>query len=619
MWQSVFTTLSSLAPRFLPHQADLVNLFLLFLRDHYFAKRPDDPFLRSYKGDALIRTPTYCCVDGAASAKEVSARLLTFLRLFQGLGASVRSLYGHAVLRSVFYALLLRPESDVQKLAVEILCNDLPEGEASSAGERAKSRLEGYRERLLALCEDRSLRECITTFFIAPEEGMVQKDDRAQLIPVLSRLLYGRLVSRQAVSRSSFAARQSAVLFYLSTLPAEELSEFVAVSTASLYEGELRPHPRSDGEVDALVARVRARSPALRRLYASLTLMYEVIRHLGTKLSGYVHVYLAIIAYTLQLAVEFDAMKTAKRQAETAGRRKSGEGEMGSGSGNENGNGSGNENETENKIENETENENENENHMEVESGKENLPGITDTSKQTSDFVHQLRTLALRRLTECIGHYPAVNYTLYSHYFFTPLSSSLQLLPHSVYAVKKPPVLIHLAFIISSNASLYYLYNLQPLLIPQVIACLVTQSSAMEVESEQRTASGIRKGAMAHQVGHLSMPVAQEIVRIFENLLKIDPERDLFNEEKKPKKNAKGKKTKLENWKRESAEMDSMQVGVGLKGAFHPEGVEASEDHDGLEFLLPHMSNMIRGLEYLLSMVRSVRGNFFNRRVARIA
>ena len=56
-----------------------------------------------------------------------------------------------------------------------------------------------------------------------------------------------------------------------------------------------------------------------------------------------------------------------------------------------------------------------------------------------------------------------------------------------------------------------------------------------------------------------------------------------------------------------------MQVDVGLKGPFQPEGVEASQERDGLEFLLPQIQNVIRGLEYLLSTVRSVRGNFFNR------
>ena len=601
VWQSVFGTLASLAPRFLAHQKAMVNLFLLFLRDHYFAKRPDDPFTRVYEGNALILTPDFHCIDEAVSVSECNARLITFLRLFQGLGMSVRSLYAHSVLRSVFYALLLRPESEIQKLSVEILCNDLPEtaeitaGDDETARKAAKTKknpLDAYREQLIALCEDRTFRERITTFFISPEEGMVQKDDRPQFIPIVSRLLYGRLVSRQAVSKSNFASRQSAVLFYLSTIPSEELNEFVSVTTASFYQGDLTPHPRSGEDVDALVEVIRRQAPSLRRMKGLLTLMYEIIRHLGMKLAPYVHVYLAIIAYTLRCAFEFDAMKAAKQQEEKKNQM----------------------DETNETIENDKEIiENEDE------TGEKGMD-LTDTSKQTTELVHQLRTLALRRLTECIGHYPAVNFTVYSHYFFTPLSSLLELLPNSVFASKKPPTLIHLAFIISSNASLYYLYDLQPLLIQQVIACLVTQSDSMEIE--ERTASGIHKGTVAHQVGHLSMPVAQEIVRILENLLKIDPEHDLFNEEKKPKKsnksnknnkNNKSQKVKLGNWKRETAELNSMQVDVGLKGTFQPEGVEASQERDGLEFLLPQIQNVIRGLEYLLSTVRSVRGNFFNR------
>lgn len=604
VWQSVFGTLASLAPRFLAHQKAIVNLFLLFLRDHYFAKRPDDPFTRVYEGDALILTPDFHCIDEAVSVSECNARLITFLRLFQGLGMSVRALYAHSVLRSVFYALLLRPESEIQKLSVEILCNDLPETPEITAGDdettatkakkAKKNPLDAYREQLIALCEDRTFRERITTFFISPEEGMVQKDDRPQFIPIVSRLLYGRLVSRQAVSKSNFASRQSAVLFYLSTIPSEELNEFVSVTTASFYQGDLTPRPQSEEDVDALVEVIRRQAPSLRRMKGLLTLMYEIIRHLGMKLAPYVHVYLAIIAYTLRCAFEFDAMKAAKQQEKK--------------------------NQVNETIENETiENEtieNDDETLETLEKGLD----LTDTSKQTTEMVHQLRTLALRRLTECIGHYPAVNFTVYSHYFFTPLSSLLQLLPNGVLASKKPSTLIHLAFIISSNASLYYLYDLQPLLIQQVIACLVTQSDSMEIE--ERTASGVQRGAVAHQVSHLSMPVAQEIVRILENLLKIDPEHDLFNEEKKPKKNnksnknsknSKNQKVKLGNWKRETAELNSMQVDVGLKGAFQPEGVEASQERDGLEFLLPQIQNVIRGLEFLLSTVRSVRGNFFNR------
>ena len=569
VWQSVFLTLTTLAPRFLAHQEDIVNLFLLFLRDHYFVKRADDPFARVYQGNELIRTPQFYCIDEAVSIAECNSRLITFLKLFQGLKMSVRSLYAHSVLRSVFYALLLRPESEIQKLSVEILCNDLPE-DVSDPDSTKKNPLDAYREQLIALCEDRTFRERITTFFISPEEGMVQKDDRPQFIPVLSRLLYGRLVSRQAVSKSNFASRQSAVLFYLSTIPSEELREFVSVTTGSFYLGDLMPNPQSKEAEDALVEEIRKQAPPLRRIRGLLTLLYEIIRHLGVKLAPYIHVYLAIIAYTLRYAIDYDAKKAIKQQEKT-------------------------------------------ESAGFVDEAESNEMDNADLSKQTTDLVHQLRTLALRRLTECIGHYPSVNYTIYSHYFFTPLSSLLELLPNSVHSSRKPPTLIHLAFIISSNASLYYLFDLQPMLIQQVIACLVTESDSME--TEERNASGTLQGAVAHQVGHLSMPVALEIVRIVENLLKIDPEHDLFNEEKETKKvkNGKNQKVKLGNWKRETAELNSMEVDVGLKGSFQPEGVEQKEARDGLEFLVPQMQNVINGLEYLLSMVRSVRGNFFNR------
>ena len=580
----MYDTLVLLTPRFLSHQQDLVNFFLLFLRDHYFPSRPSDPFFPFYQGSSLILTPTYHCIIQSVRPGEITSHLLTFLKLFQAAGTAIRSFYAHETLELFFYSLLTRPETDIQKAALLVLANEIQdisasqkESEESMEVEESKANkdkesqnaITRYKDTLLSLCDDREFRDCITTFFLSPDEGMIRTGDRKIIIPIISRILYGRLLNRSSKQASG---KQAAILSYLATLPADELHEFVHLSVESFYHGDLTIDPKSVQEVNETVASIGETSPSIRRMEGLLGLLYDIIRQLRGKLKPYVHVYLTIIAYILMYAHDFRRSREGEKGSDQAAADVNDPGDFA--------------------LANNEEAEEEDATGSEVEDD------ATKEESQMATRMRRLRTLALRRLTECIGTFPSINFSLYADYFFTPLSFLLSSLPQTVHSAKKPPVLIHLAFIISCNPNLYYLYRLQPLLLKQVIASIlphVPENRATD-ENPDLTSVDTTDGPRT--------TVTVEVVQIIENLLRIDPEQDLFNERKSKK--------KAKNWKKEQMDLESLQLHVELEGKLE------EEEEDGLKFLIPEMNNIIMDLEFLLARTKSVRTNFFTRRQCKV-
>ena len=395
---------------------------------------------------------------------------------------------------------------------------------------------------------------------------MIRTEDRKVVIPIISRILYGRLLNR---SSKQVSGKQAAILSYLATLPEDELHEFVYLSVESFYHGSLTIDPKSVQEVNEIVTSIGETSPSIRRMEGLLSLLYETIRQLRGKLKPYIHVYLTIIAYALMYAHNFKKSqqdeKTGNQTADNAN------------------------DPSDSALANNDEDEEE-----------EDVPvsgvGENETKEevQTAARIRRLRTLALRRLTECIGTFPSINFSLYSDYFFAPLSFLLSSLPQAVHLAKKPPALVHLAFIISCNPNLYYIYRLQPLLLKQVIASILPYMPENRATDENYDMVSI------DTTNGPRTTVTVEVVQIIENLLQIDPEQDLFNERK-------GRK-RAENWKKEQMDLESLQLHVEMEGKLE------EEEEDGKKFLVPEMNNVIMDLEFLLTRTKSVRTNFFTRR-----
>jgi len=109
-----------------------------------------------------------------------------------------------------------------------------------------------YEQNLIYILDDARFREEVTVFLnVGEEESIIQQEHRSGLMPILLRLLYGRVVARSgSVSgRRGQETRRKAVLEALARFGNEELDEFIGIALGSLDQLSLVKDGRMNQDV----------------------------------------------------------------------------------------------------------------------------------------------------------------------------------------------------------------------------------------------------------------------------------------------------------------------------------------------------------------------------------
>ncbi|XP_075065353.1 small subunit processome component 20 homolog [Mixophyes fleayi] len=154
--------------------------------------------------------------------RAASKQLITHLTVFSKF-SNPRALYLEPKLQELYTQLLCHQDQNVQKVALDCVLsyrhpNVLP-----------------YKENLQRLLEDKSFKEEIVRFSISEENAIVKSIHRPDLMPVLMRILYGRMRSKtgsKTQGRSAAGTRMSIVLRFLAGSQSEEIRMFLDL----LYE-----------------------------------------------------------------------------------------------------------------------------------------------------------------------------------------------------------------------------------------------------------------------------------------------------------------------------------------------------------------------------------------------
>ncbi|XP_038612128.1 small subunit processome component 20 homolog [Tachyglossus aculeatus] len=148
-----------------------------------------------------------------AAAKQLIAHLLVFSKF-----VNPRALYLEPKLNKLYSQLLLHRDQEVQKMALECIMT------------YKDPHILPYKDNLQRLLEDRSFKEEISHFNISEENAIVKATDRAELFPVLLRILYGRMKNKtgsKTQGRSAAGTRMSLVLRFLAGSLPEEIHMFL--------------------------------------------------------------------------------------------------------------------------------------------------------------------------------------------------------------------------------------------------------------------------------------------------------------------------------------------------------------------------------------------------------
>ncbi|XP_060633217.2 small subunit processome component 20 homolog [Anolis sagrei] len=148
-----------------------------------------------------------------AAAKQLIAHLQVFAQF-----SNPRALYLEPQLKEIYIQLLSHQDQNVQKVALDCIMT------------YKHPHLLPYRENLQRLLEDKTFKEEIVHFSISEENTIVKTIHRPELVPVLMRILYGRMRNKtgsKTQGKSAAGTRMAIVLRFLAGSLPEEIRMFL--------------------------------------------------------------------------------------------------------------------------------------------------------------------------------------------------------------------------------------------------------------------------------------------------------------------------------------------------------------------------------------------------------
>ncbi|KAI9911099.1 hypothetical protein PsorP6_009377 [Peronosclerospora sorghi] len=286
----------------------MVPLFLSFLRDQYARVYVDELDAKRLEeiDEALAKLEESSnTIDSVSlewrkpvqfqdlTTKTVRGKLVDQLKLFATFH-NMKGAFAQHLLHTIFLDLLMKSDDVVSKLALQCLY---------AFGNKA---IVSYKAQLNRLTDSSSFREELSSFKIGEEEGVVLREHRIELLPVLLRVLYSKCVSKKSHNNGdTMAARRAAVLAFLAALEAKELAIFVnlvvwafdvtievpeSVATGALLTAEAMP-----------VVTVCSVQPS--RILGFLNLLEDLFNQLGVKLTPFIPRIADMLLAILQVSI----------------------------------------------------------------------------------------------------------------------------------------------------------------------------------------------------------------------------------------------------------------------------------------------------------------------------
>ncbi|KAL2001769.1 hypothetical protein VTN02DRAFT_1293 [Thermoascus thermophilus] len=209
-----------------------------------------------------------------------------------------RVLYRSAEVYEALLGLLTNGDSEIQKSALKALFT------------WKEPHIVPYQENLMSVLDESRFREELAVFVrVGGDDVIIEEKHRGELLPVLLRLLYGRMVSKagQHDGQGGQAGRRKAILRTLSQLSEPEFEIFVRISFGSLGEFHLIEDGRVKEECFAQELLVPRKQTGLLK---TVETMFDTLR---SRMLPYAKMSMDVIIYCL-----VRACRALKNDTETA-------------------------------------------------------------------------------------------------------------------------------------------------------------------------------------------------------------------------------------------------------------------------------------------------------------
>ncbi|XP_031438174.1 small subunit processome component 20 homolog isoform X1 [Clupea harengus] len=228
----LWKAMSQFPDRVEPRSRELTPLLLRFIRKEFFPSdllvAPTQNLLKasssSAEGDTGEEEEEEEEEEEAASKgrrktprRAAAKQLLAHLKVFSKF-TNPRALYLEPSLIQLYTKLLCHKDQYIQKMALECVLT------------YKDPAILPYKVNLERLLDDKHFKDEIVHFNISEEGAVVQDDHRPQLIPLLMRILYGRMSTKggsKFQGKTSTASRSSIVLRFLAGCQPQELGIFI--------------------------------------------------------------------------------------------------------------------------------------------------------------------------------------------------------------------------------------------------------------------------------------------------------------------------------------------------------------------------------------------------------
>jgi U3 small nucleolar RNA-associated protein 20 len=352
-----------------------------------------------------------------------------------------QQLVQHKLLEQIFRSFLTHQETQVVQLSLACLLKFKPK------------HLVPYRDLLTGILEKGKLRNALLNFQEAIEAGKIVDDHRRLLIPVITRILFGRLSVRESRSgKDSPAARRAAILSFVSMVCREddEVFSFVYLMTRSFVPRdkklqEVESYTASDRfEILASLHDVDAAKLNLPSgvIEGFLHLLQAVVAQLGHRIKSYIpdltSIVLALceVAAVAKVADVNDAGPVTTQNSESQGSNN----------------------------------------------------GLRRGA---------IRTLCYQRLSEIFSMYSgAVDFEKFGNQLWDAIGDSVLLLPEMVVKSERVPALLHMLETLSTNASLMQLLCMHKSAVSSIIKCIASTSFTAVMTSVLTIIENLLDGAI---------------------------------------------------------------------------------------------------------------------------
>lgn len=198
------------------HNKRLIMLFFKYLEEeHYKVDKMHAPSQNLCPKNSSIPIE-----ESARKKREMNKTLIAHLEVFSGF-SSPASCYQYERLKTIYEQLLMHEDAGVQLQALKCYLKF-----------RNKN-LDSHKEILMSLLDETKIKEAMIHFDLSE----IEPGERKSLIPVLLRLLYGRMTSKSGLGfhgKGHSESRKSIVLRFLSSLSADEMQSFVLLALGPL-------------------------------------------------------------------------------------------------------------------------------------------------------------------------------------------------------------------------------------------------------------------------------------------------------------------------------------------------------------------------------------------------